>query len=224
MHHLCSSDLYLWQKNVFPRSPIHYNASMPHRKYLEPYLVAAERHGGAFESLLWANPRTQAIRFAVLAQRANFNARVLLDAGCGRADLLDYLLSCGVQPLQYIGLEAVPALADAAQRKNQPALELIRGDFVERPELLQQDADVIVFSGSLNTLSAEQFYATLTAAWNSARQQVAFNFLCSPRLAAGKHLVWHAASEVTAFGRRLGAHILADDSYRNGDCTLVFGK
>jgi trans-aconitate methyltransferase len=197
---------------------------VPSPKYLEPYLQAAERHGGGFESLLWANPRTQAVRFAVLAKLANLNARVVLDAGCGRADFIDDLLSRGVRPAKYIGLEAVPALADAAAAKKLPNVELIRGDFVETPELLRQAADVIVFSGSLNTLSGDEFYATLTTAWESAKRQVAFNFLCSPKLAAGQHLHWHESADVIACGRRLGARITSDDQYRNGDCTVVYGK
>ena len=31
--------------------------------YVQPYLDAFERHGGGFESLLWASPHTQRLRF-----------------------------------------------------------------------------------------------------------------------------------------------------------------
>ncbi|HEY1922460.1 MAG TPA: class I SAM-dependent methyltransferase [Tepidisphaeraceae bacterium] len=192
--------------------------------YLRPYLDAAERHGGKFESLLWANPSAQAARFAALAKWSEMQGRIVLDAGCGRADLLDYLVNQGIGPREYIGVEAVEVLAEAAGRKKYPNASIIRGDFVVDPTLLDQGADVIVFSGSLNTLSTVDFYQSLRIAWQYARCELAFNFLCSPRLASGKHLTWHAMSDVQAFAFRLSGDVAVDDSYRNGDCTVVIRK
>jgi hypothetical protein len=148
----------------------------------------------------------------------------VLDAGCGRADLLDYLVQQGVAPGQYIGIEAVEALAAAAEAKDHPNATILRGDFVADPTLLKQDADVIVFSGSLNTLCADDFYQILRLAWGHTRSELAFNFLCSPRLASGKHLTWHGISEVREFAFRLSGDVAIDDSYRNGDCTMVVRK
>jgi SAM-dependent methyltransferase len=201
-----------------------YDMSMSSPAYLRPYLDAAERHGGKFESLLWANPSAQAARFAALARWSELKDRTVLDAGCGRADLLDYLISQGVSPVQYIGIEAVQALAQAADDKTHPNMTIIRGDFIDDPTLLEQEADVIIFSGSLNTLCADDFYQTLRLAWGHTRSELAFNFLCSPRLASGKHLTWHGISEVQAFAFRLSGDVTIDSTYRNGDCTMVVRK
>src|SRR5277367_6342008 len=85
--------------------------------HLVPYLEAAAQHGGGFRSLLWASPKTQRARFAAIARAVNLDGRIILDAGCGRADLLGYLLKQGVNPTEYIGLEAVDELAGAAEER-----------------------------------------------------------------------------------------------------------
>ncbi|MDP9175678.1 MAG: hypothetical protein M3O30_17685 [Planctomycetota bacterium] len=197
---------------------------MPKPDYLQPYLQAAERHGGGFGSLLWASPKSQAVRFRSLARLGELKGRIVVDAGCGRGDLLDYLLKFANAPSRYIGLEAVAALAQAAEARNHAIASIVRGDFVLDPGLFKQRADVIVFSGSLNTLAEDQFYATLSAAWKQARRGIAFNFLCSPRLAAGKHLTWHAISDVLNFVNAWSTEVAMDDRYLEGDCTVVARK
>lgn len=197
--------------------------SMP-PQYLQPYLEAAQRHGAGFRSLLWASPKTQAVRFEALARSCLLQGQVLLDAGCGRADFLDFLLHWNIHPAKYIGLEAIQPLADAAERKSHDCAQIIRGDFVRDPRLLDQGADAIIFSGSLNTLGTGEFFQTLGWAWKFARRQLAFNFLSSPQLASAAHLVWHSTEEVFAYLTTFGAPPVVDDQYLNGDCTVVMTK
>jgi len=45
----------------------------------------------------------------------------LLDVGCGRADLFDYLLARKRPPADYIGIEAIPELPAAAREKETAA-------------------------------------------------------------------------------------------------------
>lgn len=192
--------------------------------YLRPYLDAVERHGAGFESLLWANPPAQAARFAALARWSELEDRAVLDAGCGRADLLDYLISQDIRPARYTGIEAVETLAQAADAKRLPSASIIRGDFIDNPALLDQNADVIIFCGSLNTLPADDFYSTLRVAWEYTSSELSFNFLCSPRLASGSHLTWHGIGDIRRFAYELTSDVAIDDSYRDGDCTIVMRK
>jgi SAM-dependent methyltransferase len=192
--------------------------------YLRPYLDAVGRHGARFESLLWANPSAQAARFAALARWCELEDRVVLDAGCGRADFLQYLLEQGIKPAKYFGIEAVEELAAAAERKNPPRAVIIRGDFIDEPAILDRNAQVIVFSGSLNTLSSDEFYQTLRLGWEFTQSELAFNFLCSPRLASAKHLTWHRKADLLELAYSLTGDVAVDDSYRNGDCTVVMRK
>ena len=174
--------------------------------------------------MLWASPSAQAARFAALARWCDLDRRTILDAGCGRADLLDYLLHVGIEPAKYIGIEAVEAIAFEAEKKSRPMARIVVGDFIENPALLDQQADVVVFCGSLNTLSTEEFYQSLKIGWEKARRELAFNFLCSPRLASAKHLTWHRISDVLALAQGLTKDVVMDDGYREGDCTMVMRK
>ena len=111
---------------------------MPSPAYLEPYMKASRRFGAGFGSLLWASPKTQAARFRALTRCCDFQGRTILDAGCGRADLLDYLFRHEIPPAKYIGVEAIEPLAAAAEKKAHRDCSIVRGDFVDDPRLLDR--------------------------------------------------------------------------------------
>lgn len=192
--------------------------------YLAPYLQASRRHGAGFESLLWASPATQRARFEAIRSGIDLNGKNVLDAGCGRADLMEFLLERNVYPAQYIGLEAVDALADAAEARRYPNSRIIRGDFVRDPARLFVGADIILFSGSLNTLQSSDFYRVLGRAWDAAAEAVIFNFLCSPALAGKDYLVWHRPEHVRQFALGICADVRVISDYLPGDCTIAVVK
>jgi SAM-dependent methyltransferase len=194
---------------------------MPRPQYLEPYLIAADQFGAGFGTLLWASPKTQATRFAAIARACDLGGKAILDVGCGRADFLEFLKKKRIQPASYAGIEAVEPLALAAESRG---IKIIRGDFVTNPTLLDQSADVIVFSGSLNTLHPLQFLKTLKLAWEYTRGQLAFNFLNSPRLAGKKYLSWYKLEDLLKFGEMLCDDVRFDNEYIEGDCLIVMRK
>lgn len=192
--------------------------------YLEPYVRAAQRWGAGFQALLWASARTQRARFEAIRRIHPLEGKSVLDAGCGRADLMGYLIDRGTRVADYVGLEAVETLAAAAEGQQYPNARILRGDFVRDPGRLFVGSDVIVFSGSLNTMGREQFYATLKRAYDAAAEAVVFNFLASPNLAGRAFLVWHRERDVSAFARQTAdrTEVLAD--YLAGDCTVAMIK
>lgn len=192
--------------------------------YLKPYTDAAQRYGGGFNSLLWASRATQRIRFDALVSLADFADRIVLDAGAGRGDLMAHLLELNIQPAQYIALEAVEPLAQAIEAANYPNCLVVRGDFIEQPQRLFVGADIIVFSGSLNTLQPDTFYTTLRRAFDATNQTLIFNFLCGPILAAAPHLHWYTRAEVEMFVHSLSDHYEILDGYLEGDCTIRVDK
>jgi SAM-dependent methyltransferase len=193
--------------------------------YLAPYLCAARAHGAGFGSLLWASPSTQAARFEAIARIHPLEGKSLLDVGCGRADLLDFLRARGVRPADYIGIEAVDELADAAARKQAPGVRIISADFVREPARMFVGADVVIFSGSLNTANDEVFYATLSRAYDAAAEALVFNYLCSPMLAGMTYLAWRRPEEVLRFARGLkGGEVRTLEDYLEGDCTVAVVK
>jgi len=192
--------------------------------YLAPYLRAASRHGAGFSSLLWATPKTQEVRFDALTRLVGLNGKSLLDVGCGRGDLLDFLRARYVRPAHYVGLEGVPALADAAEAKRHPDAMIIRADFVREPLRMFVAADVVYFSGSLNTLDPATFYTSIRKAYEAAAEALVFNFLSSPELAGMSYLHWHAPGEVWAFAKGLTDDVRRLEDYLDGDCTFALRK
>ena len=188
--------------------------------YLRPYADSARRFGGGFGSLLWASRATQRIRFDVMIGMIDFKDRIVVDAGAGRGDLLRHLLKRGIQPATYIGIEAVDALADRMEADALPGCQVVRGDFVKDPKHLFVGAEVVVFSGSLNTLPPRAFHTTLQRAFEATSQCVLFNFLSGPALAAAEHLHWHERADVETFIRSLTTEYRSFDTYLPGDCTI----
>jgi hypothetical protein len=192
--------------------------------YLKPYLSAARKYGAGFGTLLWASPKTQAVRFQALLRLVEVSGLNVMDVGCGRADLLEYMMRTDRFPRSYIGLEAVEDLAAAAEKKRLPNCKIVRGDFVTDPDVLKVNADVLLISGALNTMSNECFYASLGSAIAAAKSAVVFNFLSSPYLAGASHLNWHRPEDVLAFCRGFSAQVESLGDYLPGDATVAVFK
>ncbi len=192
--------------------------------YLQPYLSAARKHGAGFGTLLWASPKTQEIRFKALLDPVDVTALTVLDVGCGRADLLEYMIRTGQCPSAYIGLEAVDALSRAAEKKQLPNCKIIRGDFVSYPGVLEVNADLLLVSGALNTMDKACFYACLTNMIRASRRGVVFNFLASPYLAGASHLTWHEIDDVLLFCRNFSTRVQCKTDYLPGDATVCVWK
>lgn len=193
---------------------------------MRPYLRAASIHGAGFGSLLWASPDTQARRFDAFARLVEMKGQRVLDAGCGRADLLPFLIGRGTAPSEYRGIEGVEDLAVAADcvamEANSPVrASVVLGDFVSTPALLDHPADVIVLCGSLNTLDDQGFYRTLEHALALPGRRVAFNFLSSPKLAGAPWLYWREPRTILGFLNGRCSEIGLLDDYLEGDCTIA---
>jgi hypothetical protein len=192
--------------------------------YLEPYVHAARRWGAGFQALLWASAKTQRARFEAIRRICPLAGKSLLDAGCGRADFMGYLIEQNGLPADYIGLEGVEVLADAAEQRKYPNARIIRGDFVRDPAKLFVGADVIVFSGSLNTMGDDLFYGTLRRAYDATAGAVVFNYLASSGLAGKDFLVWRREQDVTSFARKTADEVKMLADYLPGDCTVAMIK
>lgn len=198
------------------------SASFADPGYLRPYLDAARLHGGGFQTLLWASPATQRVRFDAIVRAFDPVGLTLLDAGCGRGDLWAHLVSTGHPPAAYVGVEAVRELADVA-RRDVPD-EIVFGDFVAEPALLDRGADVVVFCGSLNTADVATFWRCVRAGHDAARRACVFNFLCSPERAWGGHLHWQRPGDVMTLARAIAPAATLLDDYLSGDATVCLPK
>ena len=132
-----------------------------------------------------------------------------------------------MEPADYIGIEAVGQLAEAARetvRASGMHGSVLVADFIREPLRLFAGADVVVFSGSLNTVEDVPFYDTLRRAFDAAEEAVVFNFLCNSYLAGADYLRWRRPADVLAVAKQLTPHVQALDDYLHGDFTVAMKK
>jgi len=155
--------------------------------YLAPYTRAVAAHGTGFGALLMTAQEWQELRFGVFTGALGLHRRAIADLGSGRGDLLDWLERAGVAYQRYVGVEAVPELHEFARQRfggRGPEVEFVEADFVQDLGLFERlvgerEIDVILFSGSLNTLVEADALAVLDRAWAAlpAGGVLGFNFL-----------------------------------------------
>lgn len=187
---------------------------------MQPYLEASRRYGGGFGTLLWASAHTQKLRFEALTRLVDFRDKTVLDVGAGRGDLLEHLLERGIRPGHYYALEGVEALAEAVEQRKWADCTVVRADFVTEPQRMFVGAEVVVFSGSLNTLEPELAFEVLRRAYDAAGESLVFNFLSAPTLAAAKHLHWHTQEAMGEFVAGLSGEAIWLEDYLEGDCSV----
>jgi SAM-dependent methyltransferase len=192
--------------------------------YLQPYARAVKRHGPDFRALLWASRRTQEQRFDALVKLVDPTGLTVLDVGCGRADLYDFLVTRGMKPKRYFGIEGVRELAESAENKRIGNARIIVADFVREPKRMQVNADIVFCSGALNTIGGDDFYVTIRNAFAAAKKALVFNFLSSSLLAGVNYLFWHSERQVMRFARTLTPDVEKVDGYIEGDCTIAMRK
>lgn len=170
--------------------------------WLEPYREAAAYGGASFGTLLWKSEVHQRTRFRVFAEMIDLTERIVIDCGCGRADLLLYLAERKVPYRAYVGIDALPVMVEHCnlkiQKQGLERARVFQGDFVpdegafvdcirrfgtqaQPPQTPAGGGEVLVFSGSLNTCGQDLALRVLDRAWRAVEGRpggaVAFNFL-----------------------------------------------
>ena len=100
----------------------------------------------------------------------------------------------------------------------------LHADFVREPLRMFVAADVVVFSGSLNTVEDEVFYPTVRRAFDSAAETLVFNFLASNYLAGAAYLRWRRPADVIEFVSQLTPNVESLNDYLQGDFTVALHK
>ena len=152
--------------------------------YLQPYRDSVAVSGTGFYATLWANPASQRIRFKVFTQLCDLTGKRLLDAGCSRGDLAVHLIEQGIAFDHYVGIDGVDKVIDFASSRDLPRCEFHAGDFLADADLLTIGRpQILLISGTLNTMTFRQVIHSLDMAWNAVEEAMIFNFLsdrCGP--------------------------------------------
>jgi cyclopropane fatty-acyl-phospholipid synthase-like methyltransferase len=97
-------------------------------------------------SLHWNSKNNQKVRFRSLSRMGNFSHKTLLDLGCGRGDLLEYLKSIKQEPSKYLGVDFMEEFIKFAAKRF-PTHQFVLNDFFKLKYSL---FDYIVCNGALN--------------------------------------------------------------------------
>ena len=146
--------------------------------YLGPYIEAHRTFGSDVKVTLWANEKTQRLRFRVFSEMVFLAGKRVLDAGCSRGDFAAYLLEQEIVYERFVGVDGLPEVVDYANSRPLPGAEFHAGDLIADPSLLSVgDPQVIAISGTMNTMEEDTARRLLQSAWDAASETLIFNFL-----------------------------------------------
>ncbi|MHC4975142.1 MAG: hypothetical protein ACYTF7_00890 [Planctomycetota bacterium] len=156
-------------------------------EYLRHYREIVDEKGPGFDATGWRNPDFQIERFRVFGEMYDFAGKVVLDAGAGQADFAAYLIDEKIVYESFHAFEAIPEMARLIATRGLPNVVVHQRDFAADVGCFGEvsDVDVLVFSGSLNTMEQDAAVRVLERAWEACGEAVVFNFLsdrCDPSL------------------------------------------
>lgn len=158
-------------------------------RYLQPYRDAVLRYGAGFSALLWSSREGQQTRFDVMIDLVDPEACrdtdmrglatcTILDVGCGTGDFAQRLLDRDVKFSQYVGVDAVSEMIDAARERKLERCEFIVADVLTDESVLRDRApDYACISGTLNTMDEDTARRLVHRCFEASAQGVVFNFL-----------------------------------------------
>lgn len=140
---------------------------------IELYRESLARHGDSAEAVHWREV-SQRYRFKVLTEIAPFESASVLDYGCGKGDLYQYLVEGGFRG-SYTGFDICPELIELAHRKFPEArFQLL--DIEE--EAVQEQFDYVLISGVFNSRISDNeswMQSVLKRCFACAARGLAFN-------------------------------------------------
>lgn len=174
----------------------------------------------SLKSLGWRGEDSQRKRFEVIAEAGGFSGCSVLDVGCGRGDLKQFLDTRFTQ-FSYIGLDHIPEFIEQARQAYEGVAEtwFFECDFsaVKWPQV-----DYVVASGALGYRSGDaDFHLEMVRRmYASARRAVIFNMLDAAVFPDHPLLVGRDCDEVLAHCRELTPDVRVIRGYLEDDVTF----
>jgi SAM-dependent methyltransferase len=172
------------------------------RELVRHYSQLFDRYGDSPQACQYPDYYAQAFRFLQLMQVGDLNGKSVLDLGCGKADLYDFLLKQGIR-CHYTGIDLVPGFIDLARVKY-PEADFYRQDI--RHLVLDSVYDYIMINGVFNNHwsgsqedHVDYMQEILKAAFSRCRVAMAFNFISSYVDWQDPALVLHEPERVMSF-------------------------
>ncbi|MFC1563778.1 class I SAM-dependent methyltransferase [candidate division KSB1 bacterium] len=184
-----------------------------------------KRHGDNVHSLAWESDHSQRTRFSILAQIADLDGKSILDVGCGKADLYDFLIEEGIS-VEYYGVDLTLGMLDLA-RKNFTGISLFYRDFLA--EARYPEVDYVLSSGVANVKTPNnQKYMedVIVKMYSLCRMGVGVNMLSSyaPESKMHNGMYFYSPEEMFKFAMKLTRDVILRHDYLSNDFTLYLYK
>ena len=140
---------------------------------IESYSKTLETYGDTAEAVHWTSA-SQCYRFKVLTEIAVLESENILDYGCGKGDLYEYLHDSGFRGL-YTGFDINPELIALAEKKF-PGIRFEVLDVEEKA--INESFDYVLISGVFNNRISNNWSVmtnVLKATYACASRGLAFN-------------------------------------------------
>ncbi|MCK9344596.1 MAG: class I SAM-dependent methyltransferase [Candidatus Pacebacteria bacterium] len=191
------------------------------KKILGFYEKALAEFGNDPRSVHWADADTQAVRFEALAKMIPERNVSVLDVGCGLGDLYKFFASKST-PVDYVGIDIVPAFIERARERFPSALFLC-GD----AETLEGKYDYILASGVLSFAipnAKAHYFNTIKTMYDHAKCGIAFNMLNELAHPSDDTFIAYDKDEVVRYCKTISPHVAVASNYLPWDFTIYMYK
>ncbi len=173
------------------------------------------------KSLHWEEKTSQLTRFKVLERVGNLNHSSVLDAGSGLGDLYEFL-KAKYTDMDYLGLDLVPDMTEAAQKKY-PEAKFLNQDILE----FKENFDFILSSGMLSfslKTGKQYYYDVIEHMYKISNKAVAFNVLNSEYVESDEIFFSYSISEISQVCEKLTSNFKIISDYELADFTVYLYK
>ena len=176
-------------------------------------------YGDDIMSLDWGSETTQRLRFQLLTEIDALTSASILDVGCGRGDLLDFLIEQGFKG-QYLGIDLTPEMVQLARVRHPNANFRVTDILLED---LKQKFDFVLASGIFYLRYKDNkvfFLRIVKQMYSLAKKGIAFNMLSSYTSNKKKDEYYFEPEWVFSQCKTFTHRVVLRHDYKENDFTL----
>jgi len=186
------------------------------------YRKKLKKHGdNSAWSVDWESYENQQSRFDIFSKIGDLNGKSILDFGSGLGDWYGYL-SKHFKGFDYIGIDIVPEMVEAAKKKY-PNAKFVNAEI----DAIDQSFDYVFASGSL-TFEVEDgqnfYFKIIEKMYRLAKIGVGFNMLSKEYFGTQKLYTTYEPFEVVEFCKTFAKDIRVIVDYLEGEFTVYLFK